>query len=157
MIDSNLANSTQLSLNSGNVNAHSSLFESPLDVLSLWPLTKFYRRSPDTMAIFSADNRRLNLAVRALQIVLAIAVMGTFGYGSQLIVLLWLAGWIAAAANIGSSACSEGYGSSSAVKAITAFGARAWLLFMFTTAMTISLFNRKHLPVHHTTSQITCI
>lgn len=71
-------------------------------------------------------------------------------------VLSWFAGWIAAAANIGSSACSEGRGSCGAVKAGTAFGALAWLLFVFTTAMTISLFNnRKCLPVHHTTSQIT--
>jgi hypothetical protein len=37
------------------------------------------------MAIFSADNRPLNLAVRALQIVLAIIVIGTVGYGTELI------------------------------------------------------------------------
>jgi hypothetical protein len=37
------------------------------------------------MAIFSADNRPLNLVVRALQIVLAIVVIGTVGYGTELV------------------------------------------------------------------------
>ncbi|CAG5163218.1 uncharacterized protein ALTATR162_LOCUS6386 [Alternaria atra] len=171
------------------------------------------------MAIFSADNRPLNLVVRALQIVLAIVVIGTVGYaingyhvhdsvahtptgdfdvtvgapnswgfllfcaawtilvvifqlvsggtfgehpligyirvGVEIVaVLSWFAGWIAAAANIGTSACSADHGSCSAIKAGTAFAALTWLLFMFTTAMTISLFNnRKRHPVHHTTSQ----
>lgn len=171
------------------------------------------------MATFSTENRPLNLALRALQIVFAIIVIGTVGYainvyrghgsiahtptgdfyvtvgvpnswgfllfcaawtilvvifqlisrstfGERLVldyirvgvevvaVLSWFAGWIAVAANIGTSACPAGYTSCSALKAGTVFGALEWLLFMFTTAMTISLFNnRKRLPANHTTSQ----
>ncbi|EFX05257.1 hypothetical protein CMQ_3326 [Grosmannia clavigera kw1407] len=61
--------------------------------------------------------------------------------------LSWLAGFIAVAINIGSSACpreENGYGT---LKAATVFGALEWVLFMMTTFLTVKhVFSKTRWP-----------
>lgn len=68
------------------------------------------------------------------------ALIGYIHGAVEVVALLsWFAGWIAVAANIGITACSEGYISCGALKAATVFGAVEWLLFIVTATLAISL------------------
>jgi hypothetical protein len=54
--------------------------------------------------------------------------------------LSWLAGFIAVAISIGSHECPAEEKGCGLLKAATIFGALEWLLFLFTTIITVKLF-----------------
>lgn len=67
--------------------------------------------------------------------------------------LSWLAGFIAVAINIGSQACPAVENGCGLLKTATAFGALEWLLFVFTTTITLRLvFNGVWWPRKSTNS-----
>ncbi|UKZ66033.1 uncharacterized protein TrAtP1_007215 [Trichoderma atroviride] len=67
--------------------------------------------------------------------------------------LSWLAGFIAVAVNIGSQQCPAEENGCGLLIAATVFGALEWLLFLFTTIITINLvFNGIHRPKVSTAS-----
>ncbi|KPM42156.1 hypothetical protein AK830_g4431 [Neonectria ditissima] len=67
--------------------------------------------------------------------------------------LSWLAGFIAVAVNIGSSACPIEESGCGSLKAATVFGALEWLLFVITTILTTRIvFNSIRQPKNSTIS-----
>lgn len=81
-------------------------------------------------------------------------LVGYFRLAVEAIAFLsWLAGFIAVAVNIGSHQCPAEESGCGPLVAATVFGALEWILFLFTTIITINLvFNGIRWPRQSTTS-----